>query len=286
MKLGIIGLGRMGSALAERFATQGHAVTGWTRSGLSAERAAQLGIGRADSIANLVVGADVILTSLFDDTAVAEVLDALLACAISGKLIVETSTVVPTLLTERSAAFVAAGADVVDAPISGGPEMVRAGTCGVFIGGSDDAATRADAALAALTQRRRHVGPLGAGMAMKTINNGVSQAYFAGLVEMLRLGKRAGLELDTILDELRKSPAGLPMIMARIPKILGDDTDVGFTLSGVCKDNAVFQTVAAAFDVDTPALRAADAVQRAAMEDGIGDDQDAAMMFAKAYRDA
>jgi len=280
-KIGIIGLGRMGSALAQRYADQGAEVVTWTRSGRRLD-----GIPACPDLPGLVARCDVILTSLFDDAAVTEVLDTLLATDVAGKLIVETSTVVHTVLGNRAEAFSRQGAMVVDGPISGGPEMVLGGTCGVFIGGPSDAAARALAALEPLTARRRHVGPLGAGLVMKTINNGVSQAYFAGLVEMLRLGKRAGLEIETILEELSKSPAGLPMIMARIPKILGEDTEVGFTLSGVCKDNAVFQAMAAAFEVDTPALRAADTVQRAAMEDGIGDDQDAAMMFAAAYRDA
>jgi 3-hydroxyisobutyrate dehydrogenase-like beta-hydroxyacid dehydrogenase len=122
-------------------------------------------------------------------------------------------------------------------------------------------------------------------MVMKTINNGVSHSYFVGLVEMLRLAKRAGLTLETVLDVLGKRPAGLPMVMTRAPKILGQDTEVGFTLSGVYKDNAVFQSVAAAFDVDTPGLRAAEAVERDAMQAGIGE-MDAAMIFANAYRRA
>jgi 3-hydroxyisobutyrate dehydrogenase-like beta-hydroxyacid dehydrogenase len=280
MKFGIIGLGRMGSALARRYAAQGADVATWTRSGGVLD-----GIPSRPDLPALVARSDVLLSSLFDDVAVSAVLDQILDCDLAGKLIIETSTVTPSCLTTRIDALTAGGAEAVDAPISGGPELVEAGKCGLFIGGTDQAADRAMTALEPLTERKFHVGPLGTGVVMKTINNGIAQSYFAGLVEVLRLAKRAGLPLETVLRILGTGPAGLPMITGRIPKILGHDPEIGFTVEALHKDNAVFQKVAAEFDVDTPTLRAAEAMEREALADGLAR-ADPASIFAAAYRDA
>ena len=187
-KIGVIGLGRMGSAIALRMQTQGHTVMGWTRSGRAVE-----GLPTTTDLAHLIAQSDTVLLSLLNDTAVAEMLDALLDNDLAGKQIIETSTVVPNLIQDRIAAFKDKGATAVDAPNSGGPELVGAGACGVFIGGDDAAAARARDVLSSLTDRIFHVGPLGAGLVMKTINNGMLQSYFAGLSDMMPLAKKAGL---------------------------------------------------------------------------------------------
>jgi len=280
MKIGIIGLGRMGSALAQRYAGQGADVATWTRSGRRLE-----GIPACAGLPELVARSDVLMSSLFDDAAVGEVIDQILDCDLDGKLIIETSTVTPSCLKTRIDDIEAKGAEAVDAPISGGPDLIKAGTCGLFIGGTDSAAARTMAALTPLTERKFHVGPLGTGVVMKTINNGIAQSYFAGLVEAMQLAKRAGLPIETVLRILGTGPAGMPMITDRIPKILEQDNTVGFEINALYKDNAVFQRVAAEFDVDTPTLRAAEAMERAALEAGLGE-MDPAMLFAHAYKSA
>lgn len=271
--IGIVGLGRMGQAMAARFAAQGCAVTGWTRSG----RAAEAG-QTAPDLATLAATADVLVLSLYDDTAVADVLDALLTLPLAGKLVIDTSTVTPEVLQSRAARFAEAGAAVVDAPISGGPEMVRAGTCGIFLGGADDAAARARAHLLPLSGAVHHVGPLGAGLVMKVINNGMLQIYFRGLVELLPLAAQAGLPFETVLTLVARGPAGLPMLAARLPKALGTDTSVGFSVSAVNKDNAVFRKVVAAHGLSSQTLSAADRHQQQAIAAGLGEADIAAVL--------
>ena len=272
-RIGVIGLGRMGAAMAERFSGQGLPVTGWTRSGRSVRAVAQ-----APDLAGLVAASDVLVTSLYDDAAVAEVLDALLACDLSGKLILETSTVVPGVVKARAGQIAAAGASICDAPISGGPELVAAGRCGIFIGGEDAAAARATAALVPLSDRIFHVGPLGSGLVMKVVNNALMQSYTAGLVEQLQLAARAGLPLETALTILCSGPAGLPMVRDRLPRIFGQDSSVGFPVSGGAKDNDVFRRVAAEAGVATPTLDAFKAVLEDALAAGLADDDIAALM--------
>ena len=279
-RIGVIGLGRMGGAMARKLAGQGAPVTGWTRSGRAVE-----GVASAPDLGALVAASDVLILSLFDDAAVAGMLDALLEHNLTGRLIVETSTVVPQILIDRAEAFAAKGAQVADAPVSGGPEMVAAGTCGIFVGAEPEVAARALAVLTDITPRVLHMGPLGAGMAMKTINNGMLQIYGAGLKEMLPIAKRAGISLEQVLAVLNNGPAGMDFIRARTPKIIGEDSTVGFTLNGVVKDNAVFRRVAESYGVPPEALEHAATGQARQIAEGLGE-LDPAAGFAAAYRNA
>lgn len=274
-RIGVIGLGRMGSAIAQRLMAQGCDVTGWTRSARTVA-----GVASAADLATLTAQIDVLILSLLDDAAVAQTLDGLLALPLSGKLIIDTSTVAPDILNQRIAAIEAAGASAVDAPVSGGPDLVLAGKCGVFIGGTDSAAAQASATLAAISGRVFHVGPLGTGLVMKVINNAMLQVYFGGLDEVMPMARRAGLPLETALRILCGGPAGVPMLTDRLPKVLGDDPSVGFAISAALKDNDVFQRVVQSFGLPSPMLEHSAAPQRQAIDEGRGESDVAALIKA------
>jgi 3-hydroxyisobutyrate dehydrogenase len=277
-RIGVIGLGRMGSAMARKLAGQGAQVMGWTRSGRAVE-----GVAMAPDLGALVAGSDVLILSLFDDAAVAEMLDALLQHDLKGRLIVETSTVVPQILIDRAEAFAAKGAAVADAPVSGGPEMVEAGTCGFFVGAEPEVAERANAVLGRITPRVLHMGPLGVGMAMKTINNSMLQIYIAGICEMLPIAKRAGIPLEDVLAVLNGGPAGVPFLRDRMPRITGEDESVGFTLNGIQRDNEVFRRVAESYEFPSATLEIAGKGHARQIEQGLGE-LDPAAAIAAAYR--
>lgn len=278
-QIGVIGLGRMGSAIAQRMASQGRSVLGWTRSGRRVD-----GVDSVRDLGTLVEKNDTLILSLFDDEAVATVLDALLKLDLTGKQIIETSTVTPTNLTDRISRIEAQGASAVDAPISGGPELVQAGKCGIFIGGGDGAARRAQDCLTSISDRIFHVGPLGTGLVMKVINNGMLQAYFNGLADLLPMAKRAGLPLENVLRILCGGPAGIPMVTDRIPKALGQDSEVGFPLNAIFKDNEVFQKVLASYGLTSPMLIHFSKLKPAIIEAGLWD-RDPAILINLAYDD-
>ncbi|MFV2053748.1 NAD(P)-dependent oxidoreductase [Aliiroseovarius sp. YM-037] len=272
-RIGVIGLGRMGSAIARRMATEGRSVLGWTRSGRAVD-----GVKSAADLETLVANSDTLILSLFDDAAVSAVLDALLSLDLAGKQIIETSTVVPDVLISRIDQIKALGATAVDAPISGGPELVMACKCGIFIGGDQDAAARAEVCLSAISGRIFHVGPLGAGLAMKVINNGMIQAYFNGLADFMPLARKAGLPLETVLRIVCGGPAGLPMVADRIDKVLGKDDEIGFTINAALKDTDVFKRVVDSFGLTSPMLDAFEATGDAAIKAGLGENDPAALI--------
>lgn len=275
--IGVIGLGRMGTAIAQRMAMQGKSVQGWTRSGRTVE-----GVVCVSSLEQLVEQCDTLILSLLDDIAVREVLGELVTLNLNGKQIIDTSTVTPEALISHKAAITNAGATAVDAPISGGPELVLAGKCGVFVGGEDEDAARAQTCLSAISGRIFHVGPLGTGLVMKVINNGMLQAYTAGLSDLLPLAQRAGLSLETALQILSSGPAGVPFISDRMPKIVGEDDTVGFAVSAIFKDNTVFRNVLNSYGLSSPILDTF-AERRTAMEKANLMERDPAAILRDAY---
>lgn len=276
--IGICGLGRMGSAMARRLSGYGFPLVVWSRSGVSAAFASETHAEIAPDPASLAGKADIIITSLIDDAAVESVLQALLTTSLPGKLVVETSTVRPDLLKNCSAGIKAKGGSAIDAPISGGPELVVSGKAGFYIGGANVDFARFLPVAETLSDRIHHVGPLGAGAAAKIVNNMALCGYWEVLREALLTGKRAGLGLDSMLDILITSPAGAPALKARAPRIRGEDRSVGFPVRGAVKDATLFASVADRYDVDTPAIDAALANYRACLEDGKGDEDLATML--------
>ncbi|TDK35456.1 NAD(P)-dependent oxidoreductase [Rhizobium deserti] len=270
-RIGIIGLGRMGSAMARRLGDHGLHVTGWTRSGLPPDQAAAMGIESAPDLASLCQSSDIIILALLDDVAVHAVLDGLAGTAVHGKLIVDTSTVSPQTLRSRAAEFERSGAALLDAPISGGPDMLLAGKVGLYIGGREEDYRRFLPVAEALSDRIHHVGGLGDGASAKLVNNMMLMGLWQSMKEALQLGGKAGLSRDKMIAILSGSPAASPAMKARLPVVLGETSAVGFPVSGVVKDARVVRDLAGALGVAIPAIAASLASFEATMEAGFGE---------------
>lgn len=284
-RVGVVGLGRMGRAIAETLAKAGCTVSGWTRSGIAPDDAASLGIAAHADLTTLIAASDIIVLSLIDDSAVDQMLRTLAATDLTGKLIVETSTVSPTVLLGNDAAIRAAGGRAIDAPIAGGPDMLRAGTAGFYEGGDAVDVARFQPFAALLANRILHVGPLGHGAAAKIVNNMMLVGFWQVLKESLSVGKRSGLSLETMFEILSKSPAANQAMLQRAPVILGASDAVGFSVAGATKDNALCVRLARELELEVPAMAAALASFTAHRDSGNAERDLATMVFA-AYQSA
>lgn len=284
-RVGIVGLGRMGRAMAERLVSREFPVAGWTRSGIAAELVRDLCITAHASVAEMVAASDIVLLSLSDDAAVTGIVGQLVRGDLAGKLVVDTSTVSPDTLRRLSGAIWEAGGAALDAPISGGPDLVLAGKAGFYIGGAQADFERFRPVAEAMSNRVHHVGALGEGAAAKIVNNMLLLGFWGCLKEAVQVGKRAGLAAETMMKFLAGSPAATPLMAQRVPVILGQSDDVGFTISGVVKDGAMLTQTARQYGITVPAIEAALASYRACQDAGLGD-ADFAVMVRAAYRDA
>jgi 3-hydroxyisobutyrate dehydrogenase len=269
IRIGIIGLGRMGRAMATRLASQGLAVTGWSRSGMPAGLSDS--VAEAGSLNDLADGSDIIILALLDDAAVDAVVGTLETFDLADKLIVDTSTVSPLTLRAHRPAVEKAGGRLLDAPISGGPEMLLSGKAGFYIGGAEEDFRRVLPVVEILSDRIHHVGALGHGAVAKLMNNMMLSGMWESLKEALLLGGKAGLDRARMIDVLSGSPAASPAMKGRLPVVLGETDAVGFPVSGVIKDVSVVRDFAAEIDVAIPAMKAALASFEGAAAAGFAD---------------
>jgi 3-hydroxyisobutyrate dehydrogenase len=275
----------MGRAMAARLDEHGFAVAGCTRSGIGPGQARAWRLAAHRSATDAAAVSEIVLLSLSDDTAVTEVVGQLVCGDLRGKLIVDTSTVSPDTLRKLAGAIDGAGGTALDAPISGGPDLVLAGKAGFYIGGAVADFERFRPVAEAMSNRVHHVGALGDGAAAKIVNNMLLLGFWGALKEAMQFGKRAGLSAETMMTFLAGSPAATPLLAQRVPVILGQSDAVGFPIAGVLKDGALFTSTARHYGVPTPAMESALASYRACAEAGLGE-ADFAVMIRAAYRDA
>jgi 3-hydroxyisobutyrate dehydrogenase len=285
LRVGVLGFGRMGRAIAARLANQGFEVSAWTRSGITRDAAQELRINARASILSAAAQSDVILLSLSDDAAVSTVIEELCRGDLRGRIVADTSTVSPDTLRRLASVIDQAGGAPLDAPISGGPDMVLAGKAGLYIGGDVEHFERFLPIAQAISGRVHHVGRLGDGAAAKIVNNMLLLGYWECLKEALQVGKRAGLTAEKMMEILSGSPAATPLFIQRMPVILGRSDEIGFTVSGVVKDGTLITRTARQYGVAVPAMDSALVSFRDSQQAGLGDSDFAAMIRA-AYEDA
>lgn len=239
MKVGIIGLGRMGTAMSQRLGAHGFDLLGWDISAAARQAAASAGLGIATDARLLATDADVIITSITEDHGARTTFtgpEGLLAGRINGKLFIEMSTLQPATGHELAPLVEAKGARLIDAPVLGTIPQVRNGTLVALAGGDAEDVERAGAVLDKLTQRIIHMGPNGSGYAMKLAVNLGLGAYIGALAETLALGARQGLELEKMLDVLQQGPYASGWLKSKLDVLKGAKTDVTIDIRTLRKD--------------------------------------------------
>jgi len=226
-RVGVIGLGAMGGAVAERLSAQGFDVSVFDLNAAAVQRLVALGAKPAD--ATSISDVDVLFTSLPHDRAVLDVLHGETLDRLTGGVLVELSTVLPGTVRDVQDRAQAAGVVVVDSPVSGGPAEARAGKLILFVGAEDADLERVRPLLDAIGAIE-HVGGVGAGKAIKLVNNTMSMGNLAVGVEAFSLGKRLGLDAATMYDVLTRSGGRSHHFVKRIPYVLDDDYSARFAL--------------------------------------------------------
>ncbi len=239
--MAVLGIGRMGGAMASTIAGAGFPVTVWNRTRDKAEAVAEAaGCRVVDAAAEAVASADFVITSLADDAALREVYlagDGVVASVKPGALVIDTSTVDPNTVIEVGDAVEAAGAAFIDGPVSGSVSVVESGNLTIMAGGSAEDVERARPVLAPISARVVHTGPRGTGAATKLAVNCLVHGLNVALSEALVLAERAGVDRKVAYDVFASGAGGAPFVhYKRDSYERPDETPVGFTLELVEKD--------------------------------------------------
>jgi 3-hydroxyisobutyrate dehydrogenase len=224
MKVGVVGMGRMGAALATRLLSLGHEVTVWNRTPDKTRPLAAAGATAAATPGGLANRSETIISILSDAQAIAAAYEGpqgMLSAGPAGKLFIEMSTVRPEVERALAGKVREAGAALVECPVGGTIGPAREGKLFGFVGGEPADVARARPLLEQLCRRFEHVGPVGAGASMKLAINLPLLVYWQALGEALALCSHLGVDPVRLMDIFADTSGGANVLKGRGPTIAG-----------------------------------------------------------------
>lgn len=272
----VLGTGRMGAAMARTLRQAGFDVVLYNRSADSAQALAdEVGATAVSTPREAAAAAQVVISSLADDTAVTEVYsgpDGAAAGLGEGAVVLEMSTIDPGTVAEIAPAIEAAGATLIDAPVSGSVPLVEQGALTVMAGGAGEGMETARPVLDALAAKVYEVGDLGSGATMKLAVNAIVHAVNIAVAEALVLAEEAGVDRATAYEVFANSAAGSPFIQYKRAAFENpEEAPVAFSLDLVAKDLDLILGLADRVGVEMDQGAANRAVTGKAIAAGLGD---------------
>jgi 3-hydroxyisobutyrate dehydrogenase len=279
MKIGVCGTGRMGSSIAQRLISVGHEVGVWNRSSAKTKPLTDAGAKLFTSPAELVDGCEAVIVMLLNDAAIEAVYrgpSGILNSKLTGKFVIDMSTVRPETMRSVGAAVAQQGAGFVECPVGGSTGPAKEGKLFGLVGGEGRDVERAMPVLQQLCRRIEHVGGLGAGATIKLAVNLPLLVYWQALGEALTICRPLNLPADRLIDILSDT-AGTPTAMkgrgATIARVLGGQPlgETAFSLSAAKKDLAAAVQFANSIHAQLPVAASALACFEEAEAAGLGD---------------
>jgi 3-hydroxyisobutyrate dehydrogenase len=238
MKIGYIGLGAMGGALARRLLLS-RELQVFDRSADAITALQGLGAGAAATPAAMARDCDIVMMCLPRSANVREVLfgPAGLAEGLTpGKIVVDQTSGDPTETRRMAAELAAAGVAMLDAPVSGGPRGAEAGTIAMMVGGPDETFEKVRPVFDSISPNVFRCGDIGAGQVLKLINNTISTCNRFAMLEGVAMGLANGLDLATMAEVLHKSGARSKATETLLPALVRGEYSANFTLELMLKD--------------------------------------------------
>ena len=287
MRITVIGLGKMGTALAARLLDAGLDVAVWNR---TPGRAAALVDSGASEVAGLedAAQADVILSAVSDDAA----LDALragglLATPRDGGVWIECSTVSPEAAERARSAASDRGVAYVCAPVSGNPAVVATGDAVFALSGDDPSALdRAEAILSQIGRATYRVGAGTAATVVKLCVNALLGVTMQALAEIAVVAHSAGVDRAALMQFVNDSAVGSRFTRYKTASVVDLDLTPTFTPEGQRKDMRLALDVARSVDVPTPVISATEIEYARLVASGLGEGKDFASLVLQVARDA
>jgi 3-hydroxyisobutyrate dehydrogenase-like beta-hydroxyacid dehydrogenase len=269
--VGLIGLGNMGTAIAERLLDAGYPLVVSNRTPEKAEPLRARGAVPA-SPEELASQADVVITSLADDGALESVAATVIDAARPGTVLVDVSTVSPDASARVATRAEAASVDYLRAPVSGNPSVVRAGNLTFIVSGAGDVLERVQPVLLAIGPTIHHVGEGEQARAVKLAINLMIAVLAQSISEALVLGESSGVSRSALLDVMGSSAVGAPFVKYKTQALLDDDYSATFTMTLMEKDVDLVLEAAARAGVELPLAVEMKDLLHAAVDAGFGDD--------------
>jgi 3-hydroxyisobutyrate dehydrogenase len=242
-KVAFLGLGVMGYPMARHLKAKGHEVTVYNRTTAKAEKWASENGGRVGKTPREAAeGQGIVFCCVGNDDDLRQVVvgqGGALEGMKAGGLFVDHTTASAAVARELHAVAKEKGIGFVDAPVSGGQAGAENGVLTVMCGGDEEAYGRAEPVIMSYARACRLLGPVGSGQLTKMINQICIAGLVQGLAEGIHFGKRAGLDIEAVLDVISKGAAGSWQMENRGKTMNQGKFDFGFAVDWMRKDLAI-----------------------------------------------
>ena len=274
MQVAVVGLGKMGSALARHLLGQGTEVVVWNRSPAPVGALVAEGAVAAGDLAAAWRGSTAVCTFLADDAAVDAVLLAeggLLAAPPPGGLLLEHSTVSPEVSARVAEVASARGVGYVRCPVSGNPEVLAAGDLALIVSGDREDVDRAGPVLERIGASASYVGGGEHARVVKLAVNSMLAGSAELLAELVVLTEAWGVDRTVLLPLLQRSALGSPFVHYKTRVLAERDYEATFTLAMLLKDLRLAHAVADAVSVPMPVTGLVERLSEDGCARGLGD---------------
>lgn len=267
--------------MATNLLEAGYPVIGHNRSQEPVDTVVDRGGTGAETPQEATEAADVVITCLPDSEVVEAVVradDGILAGVSSGMTIIDMSTISPTVTKEIAADFEDHGADMLDAPISGGEEGAIDGTLSIMVGGQTAVLDAHRDLFEVMGETITHCGPIGAGQVTKACNQIVVANTMQAISEALVFAEKAGADLEAVVDAISGGAAGCWALDNRAPSMIRGDFDPGFFASYQYKDLRIATGAGEAYGAPMPITQVTHDMYKSMVENGMGMDDNSGVM--------
>ncbi len=271
--VGFIGLGIMGGPMALNLLHAGYPLVVHNRTRAREEPLVSEGASAAGSPRDVAAASDVVITMLPDSPDVEAVYfgdDGVLPGARSGQLLIDMSSIAPSVARQVASAAVEVGAQALDAPVSGGDVGAREGTLSIMVGGPQDAFDRAHPLFDVLGKTIVRLGDAGAGQTAKACNQILVAVTIEAVSEALVLASKAGVDPERLIEVLSGGLAGNKVMEVRRRNFLEHDFTPGFKVALHHKDLGIALRTARELDVFLPTTAIVDQMLSALLAAGDG----------------
>ncbi len=239
MRVGFIGLGTMGAAMAANLLRAGHQLTVWNRTAGRAGELVAAGAVEARDPASVAAASEVVVVCVADTPDVEAVVlgpRGVAEGAAPGSLVIDCSTIAPAGARRVARALREHEVRFIDAPVTGGSEGARNATLAILVGGEAEDVERARPILGVLGRTVTHMGPVGAGQATKAVNQVILAGAYLGVAEGMVLAMKAGLDPGRVAEALSGGAAQSWVLANRSGRMIAGRYPLGFKVELHRKD--------------------------------------------------
>ena len=243
--IGFIGLGIMGKPMAKNLLKAGKSLVVYDIVPTAVEELVGAGAQKGTSPKDVAERSDMVITMLPNSPHVKEAVcgeKGILEGAKKGQIIVDMSSIAPLVSRELGALLAEKGAEMLDAPVSGGQEKAEKGTLAIMVGGSEASYEKVKDILAFMGKSTL-VGDLGAGQTTKLVNQSIVAVNIAAVAEGMAFAKKAGVDPEKVFNAIRGGLAGSQCMEDKAPRMFEGRYNPGFRINLHIKDlNNVLET--------------------------------------------